>query len=378
MLCGFAVNTSADDYGNITLFGQMGVSDALGSSFRTEADIQPAIAADILYSFDGDYIKVLAEVYIEEDYTSLERLILGLKLHSSTTLWLGKFHSPVEYWLNEYHRGAYTRISLTEPNASLVGFNGGITSQALSGVKVTHNFEMFEDQSINLTYGVVDIPKLTSEHSGADALDFFQNSEDNFLSYFGRLDYHPWGLSETEFGVAYIDGNVAPPDPIELIGTLDPALEDQLREVFGEINVTQRASSAYANIEYDRWRLLLSYTDSTASIAPATPSSINSFPSRNGDIRLRLAYVHCEYKLNNEWTLFGRHENSTADTDEISGRVILMAIGLDFDYDKSLIGARWDVQEQHALTLQYTKHDNFDQPENMLHFSWTFFYNKGL
>ena len=364
----------AVDLGNLTFFGQIGVSEPISDSIVIQQDELPTAAFDALYTYDSPYIKVLAEGYVDEHNSTLERFTLGLKYSSNGTIWLGKFHNPIEYWLDEYHQGAYAQTSLTNPFESLDGTEGGITTRNVSGFKLSHLFEIGE-QSINLDVGQFSAPRLTASVPSVDVSDFIDNRHEDNKAPFFRLRYSPIPMNDSEFGVAYVEGTLAAPDPAELDKLLGPFLGPTLIGV----KTDQRAASAFANIEAGNWKVLLSYINSWVDIELGN-SIAGQILGEDADssFAVDLVYLHTEYAMGDELMVFGRYEKAKDTIDTPEGRLLIDALDFDSKYEKALVGLRWDLSRRHALTVQYTDHSGIGQRQDMIHVAWTFAYDLGL
>ncbi len=373
-LLGWHGISKANDLGHLTLFGQAAVSDTVNGSSRLEGDNQPTIAGDFLYTYYGDRLRWLASFYIDDEESELERLSIGFKLTDSTTLWAGKLHNPTEYWLNEYHRGAYISTSITSPFESLAGFKGGITSKHVSGAKLVKEFSISEAQTLTLDYTYADAPQLAVSAPSVSVFDVIHNHGSSNSMSIIRAVYQPWALNDSTFGVSYGDGDLGGPNQKEL----NQAFGTSFGTLLGGINIEQKATNIFANIYYKDWHFLASYLKTTITLTPVETPTQLFFQDDDTDLELQLNYGHIERIINKDWTVFGRYEYSVADQFSSEAQTFLKALNFDFDYEKTLIGARWDFHPNHAVTFQYTDHDALGARRNMMHLSWTFVWDRGL
>lgn len=360
----------AGEYGHLTIFGEAGYSAATRDSVRTQADVNPSVAADILYTFDSKRFNLLAEYYLSEAGSELERLELGLKFSSWSSLKAGLLHNPAEYWLSEYHSASYSQTSITRPFQSLIGFPGGITNQNLSGVQWLNEFTLANDSSVSIDYTMAANPDLAINEPTVRVKDFF-SGRDNTLSVI-RLRFKPFAFNDTNFGVSLSDGD-AGLDFNSLAAILGP-----VSTLLANGHVDQRAINTYANIEFGKWRFIASHLTEDLELVVDNPLT-NIFATDDRTLSFAVDYLHAEVSLSDSFLIFGRYENATPE-ERISNTLTQLTAFLDFDlnYQKSIAGARWDFTPRQALTAQYSDHKTPKGRQNMIHLRWSFVWDTGL
>ena len=103
-------------------------------------------------------------------------------------------------------------------------------------------------------------------------------------------------------------------------------------------DIDQAMLGAFGDWHWEDLRLLASivYFENTLEL-----------PAQDVDESYLLAYVQLEYEANNILTVFGRVEGGI-DQDESAYLALFEA----FITERYMLGARWDVAEHHALTVE--------------------------
>lgn len=371
LICFLTCQLHAGEYGHLTLFGEVSHSEGIADSIRSEADINPSVAVDILYTYDASRVSVLAEYYLSEDESELERLELGLRLNNWSSIKAGLLHNPAEYWLNEHHNASYSQTSITKPFQSLIGFPGGITNQHLSGVQWLNELTLPNDSTFSFDYTYAASPDLAIEVPDVNVDDFFAHDNALNLSII-HIRFTPFVFNDSSIGISYSDGDVGIEQQslIQLLGPFSTAFSDS--------HIDQSTLNIYANIETDRWRFILSHLDEDVTLENSNPIAI-AFVTQDNTLNFKLNYLHAEYTLTDHFLMFSRHEKSSP-SEDISGLTQVLTNVLDFDlnYEKTIIGTRWDFSKRQAITLQYSDHSTPQNKQNILHLNWSFVWDTGL
>ena len=268
--------------------------------FYTFSESDPSVedsstkgALDLLYGYSGDRFRLLSEFLWSSDEAEFERLQAGVRLGENAFIWGGRFHAPAKFWTSEYHHGQYLQTSITRPALEEWEDDGGATPAHITGLL------------------------LESEH---------QRSDESAIGLAASVGYAPEFLSSTQFGLlaGWNEINVEPaaiPLPDEPSG------------------IDQAMLGAFGDWHWEDLRLLASivYFENTLEL-----------PAQDVDESYLLAYVQLEYEANNILTVFGRVEGGI-DQDESAYLALFEA----FITERYMLGARWDVAEHHALTVEF-------------------------
>lgn len=393
----------AQPTGSLTLFGRIAHSDVVSDASITERDEQSALAVDLLGKVDYGRFQLLVETVvanreINHDHISVERFKLGYRFSDSTQLWVGKFHNAAEYWLHEYHQGYYIQPSITAPFESLTAYSGGITSKDLPGIRLDKQWLIGENaHQIKTSFTLADTPEISNDQATIDIGDCFSDFDLDNLMRGVKLAYHPDLFSDSSIGFSYSKGRTKIEDKTAQraggtaltllaqggvdVSTLLP-IQDQL---FSGIKLDVEHFGGFVNLENDHGRIL--YSDSTLKYDIKLTDSVagnffmNFIGGSDRDIpeRLRFRYIHGEYHFNGKWSVFARHEKVSSPSGQASILPLLDEFGVESNYQKTLVGVRFDPVTNHAITVQYTDHETFVKGrEDNIHLNWTFVMDWGF
>jgi hypothetical protein len=298
--------------------------------FYTFSESDPSVedsstkgALDLLYGYSGDRFRLLSEFLWSSDEAEFERLQAGVRIGDDTFIWGGRFHAPAKFWTSEYHHGQYLQTSITRPALEEWEDDGGATPAHITGVLLESEHQRSDESAIGLAASVGYAPILEDGH--LEAHELFQSSSDHGLSLNFRVAYRPEFLSSTQFGLlaGWNEINVEPaavPLPDEPSG------------------IDQMMLGAFGDWYWEDLRLVASivYFDITVEL-----------PAQDVDDSYLLGYAQLEYEANNVMTVFGRIEGGV-DQDDSTYLALFEA----FITERYMLGARWDVVEHHALTIE--------------------------
>ena len=280
-------------------------------------------ALDLLYGYSGDRFRFLSEFLWSSDEAEFERLQAGLRVSDDTSVWGGRFHAPAKFWTSEYHHGQYLQTSITRPALEEWEDDGGSTPAHISGLLLESDFQRSDESALQIAASIGYSPIL--EDGALETHELFKSASDHGLSLNLRVAYWPEFASMTQFGIVtgWNEINVVPaavPQPGE------------------PTSIDQAMLGAFTDWYWDRLRLLASlvYYDNTLAI-----------PAQDVDDSYLLGYAQLEYEANNVVTLFGRIEGGV-DQDDSAYLALFDAVIT----ERYMLGARWDVAEHHALTVE--------------------------
>ena len=266
---------------------------------------------------------MLGEFLWSSDEAEFERLQAGVRVGKDAWIWAGRFHAPAKFWTSEYHHGQYLQTSITRPALEEWEDDGGATPAHITGLLLESEHQRSDDSAIGFAASVGYAPIL--EDGELEAQELFESSSDHGLSLNLRVAYRPEFLSSTQFGLlaGWNEINVEPtaiPLPNEPLG------------------IDQAMLGAFGDWYREDLRLLASivYYYNTLEL-----------PAQDVDDSYLLGYAQLEYEANNVVTVFGRIEGGI-DQDDSPYLALFDAVIT----ERYMLGARWDVAEHHALTVE--------------------------
>ena len=264
------------------------------------------------------------------------------------------------------------------PFGSFAGYQGGITSKTLSGLRLDSNWPIGDSsQQIQTFITLANTTNLSAQPQSVEATDFFSHQSDGHLLYGGKIVYRPDAFSASSIGGSY---------SVATAGTDDNEISSAI-PIFGPLLVGTEIqlahTSYYINLENDLGRIL--YSDSNMHMQLKLPSSaFGVIPfitsGSNVDQHLQLKYLHGDLYINDRWSLFARYEQvkTTNGRPTASVQQVLNSLNIESEYHKSLAGVRFDPTSNQAVLLQFSHHDTSRGRENNFHLSWTFVLDWGI
>ena len=200
-LCMCATGARAE----LLLFPELGYAySQTGGTTRGEW----APALDVFVSGADDRYRVLAEGFFSRDEHELERFQVGIDLHPTHTLWLGRFHNPIGYWNLRFHHGTFLQTGISRPALLDYEDEGSPLPTHLAGA--------FVEGSVPLAAGrgyyaaaVGAGPMLTDE--GLDPVNLLRIAGHHAPAATLLASYQPRGDGEDEIGVFWAHTDIPTP-----------------------------------------------------------------------------------------------------------------------------------------------------------------------
>lgn len=280
-------------------------------------------ALDLLYAYSGDRFRFLGEFLWSSEEAEFERLQAGFRVSDDASVWGGRFHAPAKFWTSEYHHGQYLQTSITRPALEEWEDDGGTTPAHITGLLLESERQRGDGSGLGVAASFGYAPVF--EDGALEAHELTESVSDHGLSLNLRVAFRPEFLGSTQFGIlaGWNEINVVP-TAVPLPG--DPAAVDQAM------------LGGFGDWYWDRLRLLASvvYYNNTLEL-----------PAQDVDDSYLLGYAQLEFEANNIVTVFGRIEGGI-DQDDSAYLALFDA----FITERYMLGARWDVAEHHALTIE--------------------------
>jgi hypothetical protein len=303
---------------------------ALDPASKTKGDeLVPVL--DIIFSYTHKQLVVLGEYNLSEELQVLERLQLGWQSLSGTMVWAGRFHNPITYWHTQYHHGNYIRPTIDTPGIVSYEHHGGILPIHIGGIMV-ERLAIPGMNSVTADFSIGVGPKF---HDGLEAFDLLNPNKHSGrkLSTVLRLVYGQESPEKDIMGVI-VGYN-------EISSELSNITEVQLSTVglFGiwEMDRLTLRGSVYAI--QDKVHRLTGTVDKGSFVG---------------------GYFQAEYEWNNQWTAYGRLEDTSSEGND---PYLVNIEG--FITKKQLAGLRFDFSEQQSLRLEFSntelQTDRFDK-----------------
>jgi len=271
---------------------------------------------------------LLGEYLLSNNEQELERFQVGW-LFKNQLFWLGKFHNPISYWNTQYHHGAYLQSSITRPAIVEFEDGGGIMPMHLGGFLAEGTFGRGEKElGYALAFGAG--PEFTGELEPWDVLSPSSGTRD--ISATLNIHLASEMTTSNRFGL-FVNYTKIPANDINVS------------------EIQQISSGFYGGWGSDHWQ----WHGSTFYVHNRFERPIGS----ENDAFFN-AYLQAEYKLNNEWSFYGRIEGTAGGEGDA-----YLALFPKFIEDRILGGFRYDFARQNALKLEISanqmRHDDFAQ-----------------
>lgn len=298
--------------------------------FYTFSESEPSVddsstkgALDLLYGYSGDRFRVLGEFLWSSDEAEFERLQAGVRVGDDAFVWGGRFHAPAKFWTSEYHHGQFLQTSITRPALEEWEDDGGATPAHITGLLLESERQRSDESALGIAASVGYAPIL--EEGALEAHELLESASEHGLSLNLRVAYRPEFLGSTQFGL------LAGWNEINVVPTAIPLPDEPS-------SVDQAMLGGFGDWYWNKLRLLASivYYDTTLEL-----------PAQDVDDSYLLGYAQLEYEANNVVTVFGRIEGGI-DQDDSAYLALFDA----FITERYMLGARWDVAEHHALTVE--------------------------
>jgi len=289
-------------------------------------DYEFDLDADILYTYLNGRFRLLGEYLAATDEVELERFQLGWQTGKESIGWIGRFHSPGRYWNAIYHHGQFLQTSISRPFIEQFEDDGGVLPTHSTGLlfETAHQLEHTAAFQFAFSFGAAPIID-RNELKPFDPLD---PGSSNRAAADMRLAYLPDQLEENQIGLSLhwseleVDGN-------------------HTAEQQGLRRVEQASIGVYLDWRWQEWRFLSSLTPVINRMKRQAHNQTDSFLA---------GYFQAEYEFINQWTVFGRLEqtNNTSSSDYLE--LFPHAVT-----DRQMLGLRFDLARQHALSIEVSR-----------------------
>jgi len=291
---------------------------------------------DFFGSAHYEQFRILAEVFLTQDNIEAERLQLGYYFNDQTSLWLGRFHNQLGYWNTQYHHGTYLQTSISRPEITKLEHNGGLFPSHITGLLLQTSHDLSDDGVLDFSLSAGSSPELREADSKSTIgpvlhpLQIFNPAKgDHKLNISARLAYRPSNLFNNQLGLFASQTEIS-------------AKNIQIDSI--KLNI----AGLFAYWEKDSLNLYSALFYTTDRIESSAQIETGSFSS---------GYLQLDYLIQDEWTLFGRLEDTYGEKDDP-----YLAIMQNFSPQAQVTGIRWDITHNQAIKLEISRKllgDNF-------------------
>ena len=279
--------------------------------------------ADFMYSYSGNRLRLLGEFVLSNEESELERLQAGWQFGEQTMLWVGRFHQPSKYWTTEHHHGQYLQTSISRPEIEEWEDEGGAIPTHVTGLLLETGQIRKDSSGYQFAVSVGFAPLLTE--SGLEPFELWDPSSDHGAAFNFRLTFLPDYFGNKQIGI--------------LGGWSDIEIDnDAPTSQLGTESVELLQLGVYMDWSWERLRTIANVNYLQSKHIHPDGKITDDFWS---------GYIQAEYTVGSNWTVYGRHENSSGEDDTEFVRSIPK-----FPGRRNLLGVRWDIATSHALTLE--------------------------
>ena len=303
--------------------------------------------ADLLYTYNSDRFRFLAEYIWSDTESEMERMQAAWVVDDKTTLWFGRFHTISNYWTTEFHHGQFMQTSISRPGLEEWEDESGPMPSHVTGAWLEHVFSLQDQSALNLGLSAGVAPKFESQE--LLPFDVLDPASGHDLAVSARLVYRPDILSSNQVGLTMSHNDIA------VVSESDPQL-------FDLDSVTQKTVGLFANWDWQNWRFASNFVYFDVDL---------NYQSGDVDDEFLLGYVQAEYQVNDDWTVFGRTEFGDGEDGSTYLRLLPAVVA-----HRQMLGVRWDFADSHSLTLEIAdtsrqgddfEHDHFKE----IRFQWS-------
>ncbi|MEJ2129645.1 MAG: hypothetical protein P8X81_12480 [Woeseiaceae bacterium] len=305
------------------LFPSVDTLDTFNESEAEVADSFQRPSLNMLYSYNGGHFRFLGEYLWSSTESELERLKVGWRAGDNTMWWFGRFHSTAKFWTSEYHHGQFMQNSITRPSIEEWEDESGPMPSHITGVSIEHTMPGAGEAAWNYGFSIGLAPKFVRDE--LQAFDMLDAESNHGLSYNARMAYRPDIFGDNQAGVL-IGWN-----DIEVDSDSAPALAD-LKDI------RQLTIGVYGDWRFDDWRLLGNIVHFDHDMNYTTGSVSDVFVA---------GYLQAEYRIAEDWTVFGRADWSTGEDNSEYLRLLP-----EFIAHRHMLGVRWDFHRIQSLTME--------------------------
>lgn len=282
--------------------------------------------ADVVYSYINNRFRFLGEYLLSTDESELERFKLGWQAGADTIGWIGRFHSPSRYWNAIYHHGQYLQTSISRPLIEEFEDDGGVLPTHITGfmLETSNSLKRAAGLQTTLSFGAAPV---IGEHE-LEPFDLLETDSDHGAAADIRLAFLPDQLGDNQAGLIMswadlkVDGN-------------------ETAEQLGLLRVEQYTIGAYLDWRWQDWKILTSVLYVNNQDQLQTQTLKDTFVS---------GYIQAEYDFHQDWTLYGRFEESSDTEDSV-----YLSLFPNIIADRQVLGLRFDFARSQALTLEVSR-----------------------
>jgi len=321
---------------SVEIFDNTGLDDEL-----IDSDGYIGIA-DFMYSYSGNRLRFLSEYVLSTEESEIERLTAGWLFGEQTMLWVGRFHQPSKYWTTEHHHGQYLQTSISRPGIEEWEDEGGPLPTHITGLLLETGKIRKDSSGYQIAVSAGFAPVLTER--GLEPFEPWDPSSDHGAAFNFRLAFLPDYFGNNQFGI--------------LGGWSDIEIgSDNFASQIGTESVEQLQLGVYMNWRWEQLRIVFKVNYLENKHIRANGNFTDDFWS---------GYIQAEYAIGSNWTVYGRHENSSGEDNTEYIRLIPRFVS-----HRNLLGVRWDIATTHALTLEIADTETLTSDFGQYRLQWS-------
>lgn len=330
-----AVYASTTVPGELLLFPSLSASRLTSSPPATrQLELEPGL--DIFYSYNENRLLALVEYFINSEEQEFERLQLGWRLSDTTSLWLGRFHTPLGYWSTNFHHGAYLQTSINRPILAEYEDFGGILPLHTSGAMLHHS-RLHGGSKLSVYLAAGAGPDMQS--GALTPADIFRPFAGNNRGLYAlRAVYYPEAFADSQIGFFRSHADIRTDNP-------------------GVNSIIQTLTGLFAVYADSHARL------TTSVVMLEHQVMLNTGASRN---RSYAGYMQAEYTFGDRLTPYVRAENISNDESDAYLQQLPAYV-----QNRTTVGARYSLNSQHAITLEYSHSQSLADETKTLSLQWS-------
>jgi len=288
-------------------------------------------AVDLFFTIEAGNFRFLGEYLFSTEEQHMERFQAGW-LIGNHMIWLGRFHNPVGYWNTRHHHGAYLQTSISRPSLARYEEHGGILPMHQAGLLLEGMFER-GDSGLGYSLALANGPEYTGRLEPWDVLNPSAGEQDVSIT----LNF----FQEIASGRHGLFANYS-----KIPSTIAPIVE-----------IKQRIAGGYLDWEFERWTWHASVFYVDNDLVQKSGSEKDSFFN---------AYVQGEYRMSEQFRLFGRIEGTAGGEDDA-----YLELFPNFIEDRVLAGIRFDFASHNALKLEFSANRTQREDFGELSLQWS-------
>ena len=288
-------------------------------------DDHESVTVDVLFTHSVGRFRALAETEAATDEVEVERMQLGWEFGENTLGWVGRFHQPSSAWNTEHHHGQYLQTAITRPNIEHWEDEGGLVPQHITGLLLETRGGLVGDSGLALAVGGGEAPVLRNGQLQPIYI-LRANVGGHRGSWSGRIAYLPDLVGDDSVGLLLAQHD---------INVLDPGVAVR----FGTNDVELDVVGAFAKFARRDWRVQATYYNVDVHYAAGPLARGESFGA---------GYLQVEWAAPVHLTPFTRIEASS----NTGHSTYVASQSREFELRRELLGLRWDVARNQALTLE--------------------------